>query len=163
MSTRISIIALAALAAIPVSANAQRWYYHPYRHPVVIVERAPTRQEWHVRTLVDDAERDSNSMRHVFEVDLDHMNRRERDHLYDAKSAIQRLDESFEQLRRNADDYRPHSGREQMRTVLDRAADVSVFMNRRGEVRDIVGRRWDDLRADIDRLADMYGLDRVAR
>lgn len=156
-------------------------------------------QNFHIRALVDDAERDSNAMRYVFEhsrnrwrnFDYDRDDRgrnrdwdrdrdwdRNNDRNYDrndrsrdwdrrnwndVKSAIQRLDESMESLRRAADDYRPRASREEMCEVLRRAEVFSDYFARRRDVREVIGDRWDHLRVDINRLAQVYGLSNVRR
>jgi hypothetical protein len=154
------VIVLGTCIGAPMVASAQRW-----RRPIIVIDPvyAPPHGGWHVRSLVDDVERESNSMRYVFEHEITHRSHRERDRLADAKAAIQRMDESFERLRHYADDARPRAGRDEMRTVLDRAIDVNGFVVHQRDVDDIVGRRWDQLHDDINRLARMYELDELPR
>ncbi len=161
-------------------------------------------QNFHIRALVDDAERDSNSMRYVFEHSVNrwrNFDRNDRDdrgrnrdrnwdrdndrnwdrdndrnwdrndrsrdwdrrNWNDAKSAIQHLDESMETLRHAADDYRPRASRDEMSEVLRRAEIFSDFFARRRDVREVIGDRWEHLRVDINRLAQVYGLSNVRR
>jgi len=149
---------------------------------------------WAIRTLVDRAERSSNTFRDIVEHREDlsdyRINDRRRDPewekdqavFFDAlKPVVQRMDESFEHLRRIADNHRPRYGRDEMADVMRYASDVEHFMNNyrsgkgifrptwyRGPVYTLRGsgfrisdnltRKWADVRQDINALANAYDL-----
>lgn len=154
----IGAIAMAAMIGLSGTASAQRYDRDRDNQRPVHGQRS-----WNIRAMVDDAERDSNAMRHQFELQLDRMPNYERRRVAGLKSAIQTLDESFEALRRFADDRRPRAGQREMNSVLADAQRVSELMERRPQAREMVGGEWGHLRADINRLANAYGMTPIGR
>lgn len=146
-----AFVVVGALAA-PVSANAQ-W------------RNGRGNRQWdrparvsNVRFLVDRAERESNSFRSDFERTYDRRDLDRYDRGNDARRAIQRLDESFERLRREVDDRNPARGRDEAQDVVRYAREVErLFDRNRGFHRTVTG-DWERLRATVNQIARAYNL-----
>lgn len=99
---------------------------------------------------VDYAERESNNFRHDYE-------ERRHDPL-GIKADVQRMDESLEKVRREAENFGGVTGRgaDLMRDALDAEDRID---RRFRNTNDPQRRQWDDLRRLVDRLAREYRVD----
>lgn len=146
-------------------------------------------RNWDIQRLVNNAERTSNAFRDAVE-DRDRRTERRgnnsRERFFDDLTPhVQRMDEAFERLRRQANNRSRWNGRDEMAQVLRHAVSVDRYFsgsrfgsdagwryeNRRGQNRRDDGynyqrsanldARWRDLRGDINALARAYGLPEV--
>lgn len=186
----LSILALAMVMAMPMTAEAQRRQQNPPRNGQYgRYDRRP------IENLVDKAERTSNSFRHDFETMWDNHREREWSRTWDRdwargfknwnrswdrtwryskrygpKDAVQRLDEGMEKLRaavnrdkhdRNARDY--VVGRDEMLEVVRAADNVDFYFGRNRGYNLKLDTEWMRVRRDIEALADFYNLKAFGR
>ncbi len=162
----VASVALFGLAVMPAMAQRR-----------IIQRRPPINQRtWEIRSLVDAAERTSNSFRDAVERRDRNTNTprrygttyRER-YFNDLAPQVRRLDEAFERLRSVADNRRPRAGRDEMTRVLTAARSVNRYFssysygwgggNRYNYMRSSdLDARWRDLKRDINALARAYNM-----
>jgi len=167
------LISVAALGFSSASAQSMGW------------RDVRPQKFFDLRALTNAAERESNRFRSIVEKRDDRIDHRlndytteprwlsNRDMFFDElKPDVQRLDESFEHLRRDVDTGHPMAGREDVRAITKYATMVdhqlSAYPNGYGEpapfaykVGPVMSNQWSNLRVAINNLARFYDLPTV--
>ncbi len=145
--TVLLVAALGSFVALPSSSPAQK-----YHRPVV------QREKWAVRATIDHAERESNTLRDIFEHRYNEYKLGKLNTAENARTQIQRMDEAFEKLRAVADDNHPWRGKTELQAVITHARNVDRMFSRHREIQSAVSGHWWTLRQDINTLSRIYGI-----
>ena len=151
------LVTLGGAFALSSDASAQgRAGQNRRRAPVV-------RANSQIRTLITRTERESNALRNSFERGYNQYNLGRIPAGERAKENVQQLDQAFERLRDVADDQNVARGRNEMQRVVREAEDVDRIFNNNRQIASVVRGQWNDLRADINQLARIYGVPGIGR
>lgn len=148
-----AILISLSMLGLPTEAHAQR-----YRKPPIA-----QRQKWAVRSIIDHAERESNTLRDIFEHKFKQYNLGRLNTAENARAQIQGMDEAFEDLRGVADDNHPWRGKDEMMKVVTHAKNVDRIFSRHHDIQSTVSGHWWKLREDINQLARIYGIAGLGR